>query len=284
MSDGASRENVQDWKAVMSDGSMDDNESEGLGDDESVPENWELNINWELNSMGADGGLYVYPPEPFIEVPTISSRTLEYYEQLFENSYDFMAYYKGEHFAWMGRIRDNLPGRPGFVQYRHPNEPVEHCMDPMLAGGMFTYRTNEEGNIMMPIRQEYDAMCLRNIYDSTTAEVFEEAVTAPVLDPEWGCDGGTPVDVEGYPLTQYYTLDNEYVLKGPALAFFPINQEIPTYMVPANLILPRWPTGPDQRIVESNPLYQYARSNVPIEDDELWAKPTHDTCVQYKFF
>eukprot|EP00978_Attheya_sp_CCMP212_P043100 scaffold275133_cov65-Attheya_sp.AAC.3 len=43
--------------------------------------------------------------------------------------------------------------------------------------------------------------------------------------------------------------------------------------VPANLILARWPTGPDQRIVESNPLYQYARSNVPIEDDELWAKP-----------
>eukprot|EP00978_Attheya_sp_CCMP212_P043832 scaffold293043_cov71-Attheya_sp.AAC.3 len=45
--------------------------------------------------------------------------------------------------------------------------------------------------------------------------------------------------------------------------------------VPANLILPRWPTRPDQWIVELNPLYQYARSNVPmIEDDELWAKPT----------
>eukprot|EP00978_Attheya_sp_CCMP212_P028646 scaffold99548_cov63-Attheya_sp.AAC.5 len=140
----------------------------------------------------------------------------------------------------------------------------------MLAGGMFPCRTNEEGNITMPIRQEYDIMCLRNIYDSATAEVFKEAVTAPVLDPEWGCNGGVPVDVEGYPLTQYYTPDDECVLlKGPAPVFFPINQNIPMYMVPVNLILPRWPTGPDQRIVESNLLYQYARSNVPIEDDEL---------------
>eukprot|EP00978_Attheya_sp_CCMP212_P001273 scaffold2630_cov72-Attheya_sp.AAC.3 len=175
MRDGASRENVQDWEALMSDGSMGDDESGDLGDEKSVPENWELNINWELNSMGADGGLYVYPPEPFVEVPTISSRMLEYYEQLFENSYDFMAYYQGEHFAQMERIRDNLPGRnlpstmliwtlwenrlpvvgqPGYVQYRHPNEPVEHCMDPMSAGDMFPCRTNKEGNITMPTRQE----------------------------------------------------------------------------------------------------------------------------------
>eukprot|EP00978_Attheya_sp_CCMP212_P005323 scaffold11894_cov53-Attheya_sp.AAC.1 len=111
MSDGASRENVQDWEAVMSDGSMDDDESRGLGDDEAVPENWELNINWELNSMGADGGHYVYPPAPFVKVPTILSRMLEYYEQQFENSYDFMAFYQEEHFARMERIRDNLPGR-----------------------------------------------------------------------------------------------------------------------------------------------------------------------------
>eukprot|EP00978_Attheya_sp_CCMP212_P043833 scaffold293043_cov71-Attheya_sp.AAC.4 len=227
MSDGASRENVQDWwEAAMSDGSMGADESGGLGDNESVPENWELNINWELTSMGADGGLYAYLPEPFVEVSMMSSWTLEYYEQLFENSYDFMAYYQGEHFARMERIRDNLPGRNlpltmpiwtlwenrlpgvgqlGYVQYQHPNEPVEHCMDPMWAGGMFPCRTNDEGNITMPIRQEYDIMCLRNIHDSATAEVFEEAVTAPVLDPEWGCDSGAPVDVEGYPLTHYYT-------------------------------------------------------------------------------
>eukprot|EP00978_Attheya_sp_CCMP212_P045084 scaffold332904_cov63-Attheya_sp.AAC.1 len=111
MSDGASRENVQDWEAAMSDGSMEDDESRGLGDDESVPENWELNLNWELNSMGADGGHYVYPSPPFVEVPTILTRMLEYYEQLFENSYDFMAFYQEEHFARMEHIRDNLPGR-----------------------------------------------------------------------------------------------------------------------------------------------------------------------------
>eukprot|EP00978_Attheya_sp_CCMP212_P037368 scaffold175527_cov64-Attheya_sp.AAC.5 len=172
MSDYARREHGRDWwESTMSDGSMGDNESSSLGDDDAVLE------NWELNSMGADGGHYVYPPTLFVEVPTISSRMLEYYEQLFENSYDFMAHYQEEHFARMGRIRDNLPGRnlpptmpiwtlwenrlpvigqPGHVQYRHPNEPLEHCMDPMSAGGVFPCRTNEEGNITMPIRQEYD--------------------------------------------------------------------------------------------------------------------------------
>eukprot|EP00978_Attheya_sp_CCMP212_P006581 scaffold15278_cov37-Attheya_sp.AAC.3 len=96
---------------------------------------------------------------------------------------------------------------------------------------------------------------------------------APVIAQEWRCDNDAPVDVEGCPLTQYYTQDDECMLKGPAPVFFPINQETPTDAVPANLILPRWPTGPDQRIVESNPLYQYARSNVPIEDEKLWVKP-----------
>eukprot|EP00978_Attheya_sp_CCMP212_P037369 scaffold175527_cov64-Attheya_sp.AAC.6 len=117
-------------------------------------------------------------------------------------------------------------------------------------------------------------MCLWNIYDSATAEVFKEAVTAPELNPTWGCNGGALVDVKGYPLTQYYTLGDECVLQGPAPAFSQINQNTPTETVPVNLILQRWPTGPDKWIVESNPLYQYARSNVPIEDEELWVKPT----------
>eukprot|EP00978_Attheya_sp_CCMP212_P040783 scaffold226300_cov48-Attheya_sp.AAC.1 len=145
----------------------------------------------------------------------------------------------------------------------------------MSAGGVFPCRTNEEGNITMPIRSEYEVMCLWGLYEATTVDVIKEAVTTPVLDPTWDCDGGAPVDVKGYPLTQYYTPDDVCVLQGPAPAFAPINQNmVPTSQVPPNLILPRWPTGPDQRIVDSNPLYQYARSNVPIDDDELWAKPT----------
>eukprot|EP00978_Attheya_sp_CCMP212_P010191 scaffold24472_cov76-Attheya_sp.AAC.1 len=190
-----------------------------------------------------------------------------------------MAYYQEEHFARMKRIESNLPGRnlpstmpiwtlrenrlpvvgrPGHIQYRHPNEPVEHCMDPMSAGGVFPCRTtNKEGNITMPIRSEYEVMCLWGLYEATTADVIKEAVTAPVLDPTWDCDGGAPVDVEGYPITQYYMPDDECVLVGPTPAFAPINQNMPTSQALPNLILPRWPTGPDQRIVDSNPLYQY---------------------------
>eukprot|EP00978_Attheya_sp_CCMP212_P028305 scaffold97399_cov35-Attheya_sp.AAC.4 len=142
MRDGTRMENVRDWEAAMSDGSIDDDESRSSGDDE------ERNMDWELNSTGADGRHYVYLPTPFVEVPTISSRMLEYYEQLFESSYDFMAFYQEEHFAWMERIKSNLPGRNllstmpiwmlrenrlppvigrlGHIQYQHPNEPLEH--------------------------------------------------------------------------------------------------------------------------------------------------------------
>eukprot|EP00978_Attheya_sp_CCMP212_P002111 scaffold4357_cov59-Attheya_sp.AAC.1 len=221
MRDCARMENARDWEAAMSDGSMDDDQFRSSGDDEAVPENWEGNMDWELNSTGVDGGHYVYPPTPFVEVPTISSRMLEYYEQLFESSYDSMAFYQEENFARMERIKNNLPGRnlpsrmpiwtlrenrlpvvgrPGHIQYRHPNEPLEHCMDPMLAGGVFPWRTHEEGNITMPVRSEYEVMCLWGIYESATAEVITEAVTTPVLDPTWGCEGGAPVDIEGYPL------------------------------------------------------------------------------------
>eukprot|EP00978_Attheya_sp_CCMP212_P015573 scaffold40115_cov58-Attheya_sp.AAC.4 len=111
MRDGARMENARDGEAAMSEGSIDHDESRSSGDDEVVPENWERNMDWELNSTGTDGGHYIYPPTPFVKVPTISSRMLEYYEQLFENSYDFMVYYQEEHFARMERIESNLPGR-----------------------------------------------------------------------------------------------------------------------------------------------------------------------------
>eukprot|EP00978_Attheya_sp_CCMP212_P047991 scaffold458133_cov71-Attheya_sp.AAC.1 len=113
MRDGARMENgARDGEAAMSEGSIDHDESRSAGDDEAVPENWEeRDMDWEMNSTGADGGHYIYLPAPFVEVPTIALRMLEYYEQLFENSYDFMAYYQEEYFARMKRIESNLPGR-----------------------------------------------------------------------------------------------------------------------------------------------------------------------------
>eukprot|EP00978_Attheya_sp_CCMP212_P003886 scaffold8288_cov57-Attheya_sp.AAC.1 len=111
---------------------------------------------------------------------------------------------------------------------------------------------------------------------SESTDVFGEVLTSPVLEQGWRCDNGALVVIEGYPLTQYYAQDDDCMLVGLAPAFFLINQEMPTDSVPLNIVLQRWPTatGPDQRIVESNPLYQYAWSNVPIQDEELRAKLT----------
>eukprot|EP00978_Attheya_sp_CCMP212_P010192 scaffold24472_cov76-Attheya_sp.AAC.2 len=78
MMDGARMENALDREAAMSEGSIDHDESRSAGDDEAVPENWERNMDWELNSTEADGSHYIYPPAPFVEAPTISSRMLEY--------------------------------------------------------------------------------------------------------------------------------------------------------------------------------------------------------------
>eukprot|EP00978_Attheya_sp_CCMP212_P022443 scaffold66984_cov63-Attheya_sp.AAC.1 len=107
-----------------------------------------------------------------------------------------MGFYQEEHFAQMEWIKSNLPGRNlpstmpiwtlrenrlpvvgrlGHIQYRHPNEPFEHCMDSMSAGGVFPCSTNEEGNITMPIRSEYEVMCLWGLCEAATAEVITEA-------------------------------------------------------------------------------------------------------------
>jgi hypothetical protein len=111
-------------------------------------------------------------------------------------------------------------------------------MDPMLAGATFPCRVNEEGIIMMPLREEYDELWLRNMKDANTTNVFDEEILLPVLDLSWHCDNKALMDVEGYPLTQYYyTPDGVWVQVGPAPAFFPINQETPTDSVPSHMVL-----------------------------------------------
>eukprot|EP00978_Attheya_sp_CCMP212_P033587 scaffold136388_cov34-Attheya_sp.AAC.1 len=82
MSDGAGVENGQDPEDAMSDGSTDGDESEEFCDEVSD----DFAEDDDMNSMGADGRHYVFPPEPFVVVPTISTRTLEYHEHLFEAS------------------------------------------------------------------------------------------------------------------------------------------------------------------------------------------------------
>eukprot|EP00978_Attheya_sp_CCMP212_P046501 scaffold395715_cov35-Attheya_sp.AAC.1 len=71
MRDGARIENARNGEAAMSEGSIDHDKPRSSGDDEAVPENWERDMEWELNSTEADGGHYIYRPAPFVEVPTI---------------------------------------------------------------------------------------------------------------------------------------------------------------------------------------------------------------------
>eukprot|EP00978_Attheya_sp_CCMP212_P026845 scaffold89031_cov35-Attheya_sp.AAC.1 len=70
-------------------------------------------------------------------------------------------------------------------------------------------------------------------------------------------------------MTHHYDSTDTLVPHGTAPAFYRINSDHPTRNIPSNLVLQQWPTGPDQRIFDSNPMYQFARPNVPIDDDIL---------------
>eukprot|EP00978_Attheya_sp_CCMP212_P037958 scaffold183510_cov73-Attheya_sp.AAC.1 len=88
------------------------------------------------------------------------------------------------------------------------------------------------------------------------------------------CYNGAPIDVEGFPLTQHYVDGTDHmVTHGPHPAFTTVNQDNPTSSFPSAFILPRWPTGPDLNIRDSNPLYQFARATVPMHEGELEELP-----------
>jgi hypothetical protein len=98
-----------------------------------------------------------------------------------------------------------------------------------------------------------------------------------LLEPvpeEIRCYNGAPIDVEGFPLTQHYVDGTDgMVTHGPHPAFTTVNQDNPTSSFPSAFILPRWPTGPDLNIRNTNPMYQFARANVPMHEGELEELP-----------
>jgi hypothetical protein len=96
----------------------------------------------------------------------------------------------------------------------------------MSAGTTFPNLVNEEGNSMMPLCEEYDMMWLlrSSMEDTDMTTFFDEVIMLPVLDQPWRCGNSAPVDMEGYPLTQYYHPGHVCVQVRPALVFFPINQ------------------------------------------------------------
>eukprot|EP00978_Attheya_sp_CCMP212_P015781 scaffold40843_cov60-Attheya_sp.AAC.1 len=222
-----------------------------------------------------------YDPVPIVLRPDPSG-----YHSLYDaavSEYDFMEYYSDEHFLCMKRIDHNSPGpnvpfamapvplpirgdavRP-LITYQH-----DHLSDPVfdhhlhVAPGI----TNHEDMITLQdfAFREHDWM--QSIECSDTYNAIDNLLNWPRAP-----NHGAPVDVHGFPMTHHYDSTDTFVPHGIAPAFYRINRDHPTRNIPSNLVLQQWPTGPDQRIVDSNPLYQFARPNVPIDEDVLRGLP-----------
>ena len=150
----------------------------------------------------------------------------------------------------------------------HPLVTFQHEVlpDPMfdhprnISPGM----SNFEDIIVMPDFHAYDHDWMQSLECRDTYNAIDHLFRWPVAPTT-----GAPIDVNGYPMTHHYDRNDRFVPHGNHPAFFKINRDNPVRNIPSNLVFQRWPTGPDQRIVDSNPLYQFARPNVPIPDDEL---------------
>eukprot|EP00978_Attheya_sp_CCMP212_P006588 scaffold15279_cov37-Attheya_sp.AAC.3 len=153
MSDGASGENVHDWETAMSYGSMDSDESEDFGDEESVPE------NWELYSMGRMEGIMC----------SLQSH-LSWCRRFHRGLLSIMSSYSRPRMSSWRTIKENICVDGTYQGQPFGQELAVDYAD--LDCGMFPCHTNEEGDITMPVRQEYDAHWLRNMEDSETAGAF----------------------------------------------------------------------------------------------------------------
>eukprot|EP00978_Attheya_sp_CCMP212_P037623 scaffold179087_cov69-Attheya_sp.AAC.2 len=236
------------------------------------------NQDWDDNSLDSPhNNMYAYDPVPIVLRPDPSG-----YHSLYDaavSEYDFMEYYSDKHFLCMKRIDHNSPGpnvpfamapvplpirgdavRP-LITYQHDrlSDPVfDHHLH--VAPGM----TNHEDMITLQdfAFREHDWM--QSIECSDTYNAIDNLLNWPRAP-----NHGAPVDVHGFPMTHHYNSTDTFVPHGTAPAFYRINRHHPTRNIPSNLVLQQWPTGPDQRIVDSKPLYQFARPNVPIDEDVL---------------
>jgi hypothetical protein len=177
---------------------------------------------------------------------------------------------------------------PGFVEYQHPEAPLINFLDPLFAHPNSPGRTNNEADLRMPLRQDYNNRWISELEDSDTRDFFlnyilvetvgvaaEQYIHDPVdISRVLRYDHGAPIDIDGFPLTHHYDKDTDHFIPhGPAPAFIQITEDTPTDHIPKDFILQRWPTGPDERIVLTNPLYQFARSNVPLTEARLLNHP-----------
>jgi hypothetical protein len=248
--------------------------------------------DFDVISLDGHGDDYIYNASPEVIVPAINNP--HFYVDLANNSYDFIMNYQEEHFQRMLRIEDNYPlgsrnlpptipiwnvgariqsNPQTFVRYTNAAEHLANLVDPFFGNVTCPGVSNQESDIVIPTPNLYDDEWIRNIECTDTRSVFTLMLTEPVPHGV-RCYDGAPIDVEGFPLTQhYFDSPEDVVAHGPHPAFTTINRDNPTDAFPSSFLLPRWPTGPDRAITEANPLYQFARSNIPMQEWELRELP-----------
>eukprot|EP00978_Attheya_sp_CCMP212_P045152 scaffold335138_cov65-Attheya_sp.AAC.3 len=161
-----------------------------------------------------------------------------------------------------------------FVSYTNPVPHMARLRDPFCEHPTSPCVANEENWIRIAGPQDYNQFWMRDLQYQNTRHVLMNMITTPIIPQGWHCHDGAPIDIEGFPITQRYVEGtDEYVHHGPHPAISTINRDHPTESIPSNFILTRWPTGPDLRITLSNPLYQFARPNVPMHECELLQFP-----------
>jgi hypothetical protein len=244
---------------------------------------------FDVVSLDGWGDTFIYNGTRPIIIPPDNHP--DFLIELANNAYDFMNSYQEDHFNRMLRIKENIPDgysnlpstmliwnirahEEDFVRYTNTAPHMANLLDPFFEHPTSPCVANEESLIRIDRPQDYDESWIGNIECAETRGFLMNMLTTPVLPPGLRCFDGAPIDVDGFPLTQHYVEGTDmYVPHGPHPAFTTINRDHPSDSIPSNLILQNWPTGPDERICRSNPLYQFAQPNVPMHEWELLELP-----------
>eukprot|EP00978_Attheya_sp_CCMP212_P012634 scaffold31588_cov56-Attheya_sp.AAC.1 len=263
-----------------------------MDDDRILPDNEDFLDEFDVVSLDGNGEDHNYDLIPNVVVPPDDH--MNFYAELANNAYDFMNNYQHEHFDRMSRIQTNIPdglrnlpftlsvwdvgarirtNPQTFVRYTNSASHLSTLRDNFFGNVTSPGVTNQEGDIIIPVRYVYNEDWIWKIECPHTCAVLTQILTEPV-PPGVRCYDGALIDVEGFPLTQHYIDGTDgMVTHGPHPAFTTVNQDNPTSSFPSAFILPRWTTGPDRIITESNPLYQFARVNVRMYEWELQELP-----------
>jgi hypothetical protein len=252
---------------------------------------------------------YLFSPNPLILIPPAfldnGDTNLEEPVQLAQDNYPYMLHFQREHFRHMMALEDclKLPHIPyllaepyGDVDGRATYTPWPHQdmarLDPYFASELSPNVTKYDHLITMLPAEDMDFNFLLTMPNNGTSRALSEAIySAHAPPPSLDYRHGAPIDEHGYPLnhgylrnpaspdTQTYvpsSISNPFehiATRYPVSAFSPIHRDLPYPHVPSNIVLQQFPTGPDDIIRRTNPLYHFAISNAPLAEDDLTDLP-----------